>query len=96
MNEKSNTNEEVDKGSAKSVEGGSDVAPADKPLDTVLDRLPTQFREEILKQYDLPETNVSILDIFRYATPLEYAMQVLGILMAILAGILNLCRTKRC
>ena len=52
----------------------------------VLDWLPTQFREEILKQYDLPNTKVSIFTIFKYGTPLEYAMQFLGILMAITAG----------
>jgi hypothetical protein len=83
-------NKEAEKDSIKSVEGRTDVAPADQPLDTVLERLPTQFREEILKQYDMPKIKVSILDIFRYATPLEYAMQVLGIFMAILAGILDL------
>ena len=68
------------------VRWGNSVAPADQPFDTVLDRLPTQFREEILKQYDLPATKVSLFTIFKYGTPLEYAMQFLGILMAIAAG----------
>ena len=62
------------------------VAPADQAVDA-LERLPTQLREEILKQYELPTNKVSILTIFRYATPLEFAMQVIGILMAIAAGI---------
>lgn len=68
------------------VQDAISVAPADQPLDTALDRLPTQFREEILKQYDLPSTKVSIFTIYKYGTPLEYAMQFLGILMAIAAG----------
>ena len=62
------------------------VAPADQPLNTVLERLPTQFRQEILKQYDLPNVKVSIFTIFKYGTPMEYALQFLGILMAIAAG----------
>lgn len=69
-----------------SVEGAISVAPADQPLDTALDRLPAQFREEILRQYDLPSVKVSIFTIYKYGTPLEYAMQFLGILMAIAAG----------
>lgn len=68
------------------VVSANSVAPADQPLDNVLDRLPTQFKEEILRQYDLPTTKVSIFTIFKYATPLEYAMQFLGIIMAIAAG----------
>jgi hypothetical protein len=65
------------------------VAPADQTLDHALDRLPTQYREEILKQYDLPQTKVSFLTVFRYATPLEYAMQVIGLIAAIGAGTLR-------
>jgi hypothetical protein len=68
------------------------IAPADQAVDTALERLPTQFREEILKQYELPTNKVSILTIFRYATPLEFAMQVTGILMAIAAGIFRVER----
>jgi hypothetical protein len=78
MNEKSDTSNKEDAAS---------VAPADSALETVLERLPTKFRDEILKQYDLPDTKVSILTIFRYGTPLEYAMQALGVLMAIGGGI---------
>jgi hypothetical protein len=65
------------------------VAGADVPLEHVLQRLPTNYREEILKQYDLPVVKVSILTIFRYGTPLEYAMQIVGILFAIAAGIVT-------
>jgi len=65
----------------------SSVAGADQPLEHVLQRLPTNYREEILKQYDLPEVKVSILTIFRYGTPLEYAMEIVGLLFAIAAGI---------
>ena len=67
-------------------ESAKGVAAADQPLEQVLQRLPTQYREEILKQYDLPDVKVSILTIFRYGTPVEYVMQVVGILFAITAG----------
>jgi len=63
------------------------VAPADQTMDTILQRLPTQYREEIMKQYDLPQDKVSILTILRYATPLEFGMQIVGSLMAIAGGI---------
>lgn len=66
---------------------GTSLAPEDQPLDTILQRLPSHYREEILKQYDLPDVKVSILTILRYATPLEFAMQVVGLIMAIAAGI---------
>jgi hypothetical protein len=69
-----------------SEESSSAVAVADQPLEKALERLPTQYRNEILKQYELPNSKVSILTIFRYATPYEIALQVIGILMAIVAG----------
>lgn len=84
MNEKFDSSNKLEE---DRINKAASVAPADEALDTVLGRLPTQFREEILKQYDLPDVNVSIFTIFRYATPLEYAMQIIGILMAFLAGI---------
>jgi hypothetical protein len=66
---------------------GAQVASADQPLETMLQRLPSHYRKEILRQYDLPETKVSIMTILRYATPVEVAMQILGLLCAIAAGI---------
>lgn len=84
MNEKqADLKDEKLGGNADSTNG---VAQSDQPLEHVLQRLPSQYREEILKQYDLPVAKVSILTIFRYGTPLEYALQVIGILFAIAAG----------
>jgi hypothetical protein len=76
--------------------GSQDVSPvpgvlpapadADEALDQVIERLPTQFRTEILKQYDMPTTKYGYFTIFRWATPLEVAMQIFGLLMAFGAG----------
>jgi hypothetical protein len=77
----------------ESSRGGTDLG-ADQPLENVLQRLPTNYREEILKQYDLPVVKVSILTIFRYGTPLEYAMEIVGILFAIAAGTLPPCTSR--
>jgi hypothetical protein len=62
-------------------------ADADEALGDIIDRLPTQFREEILKQYDLPQEKYSLFTIFKWATPFEVFLQVFGLLMAIGAGI---------
>ena len=67
-------------------EESASLAAVDQPLEKHLERLPTQYRTEILKQYEMPETKVSILTIFRYATPVEVVMQVVGILFAFAAG----------
>ncbi len=69
---------------------GAGVAPADQPLEAMLERLPSHYRKEILKQYDLPETKVSIMTILGFATPLEVGLQILGLLCAIAAGIARL------
>lgn len=61
-------------------------ADADETLDTLIERLPTQFRDEILKQYDLPQDKYSLFTIFKWATPLEVVMQIFGLIMAIGAG----------
>lgn len=84
MNEKSSSSKQEDV-----IESLNVVAPTDQTPDDALDKLPTRYREEILKQYDLPQTKVSFLTVFRYATPLEYAMQVIGLIAAIAAGILR-------
>jgi len=80
----------------KGVQGGeatdstsastTSIAPIDQPLEDILKRLPTQHREELQKQYEMPEVKVGILSILRYATPLEFALQIVGLLMAIGAG----------
>lgn len=87
MNEKSDSSITKEDSSVKSSCGVASVGPPDQTLDKVLERLPSQFRKEIVKQYKLPTSDISIFTIFRYGTLSEYALQILGILMAILAGI---------
>jgi hypothetical protein len=48
--------------------------------------LPEKYKEEILRQYDLPETKVSFLAILGYATWIEVVLMVVGSLMSIAAG----------
>src|SRR5438046_9676325 len=48
--------------------------------------LPKKYREEILRQYDLPTKKATVLDIFHWATPLDTFLMLIGTLMAIAAG----------
>jgi len=81
-----------EKGLARGLDGvtPAPVIPApgaaEEMLGDVVDRLPTQFREEILRQYDLPQDSYSLFEIFKWATPIEVVMQIFGLLMAIGAG----------
>jgi len=52
-----------------------------------LDLLPEKHREEILKQYDLPNVKVNLFTLLGYGTPLDFALQILGSVMATAAGI---------
>ena len=52
-----------------------------------LDQLPEKHREEILKQYDLPNVKVNLFTILGYGTPLDFAMQIVGSIMSVGAGI---------
>jgi hypothetical protein len=48
--------------------------------------LPEKYKEEILRQYDLPETKVSFLAILGHATWIEVVLMVVGSLMSIASG----------
>lgn len=88
MTEKKDTmSSNAEEKSIASTPPGAKVASADQPLETMLQRLPSHYRKEIMKQYDLPETKVGLMTILRYATPVEVGMQILGLLCAIAAGI---------
>lgn len=67
----------------------TNVAAVDQSLDDILRRIPTQQRKELEKQYELPEIKVSIFTILRYATYFEFGLQLVGLLMAIVAGIIS-------
>jgi hypothetical protein len=63
------------------------VALDDKAdFDFDLDQLPEKHREEILKQYDLPNLKVNLFTILGYGTPLDLVLQSLGSVMAVGAG----------
>jgi hypothetical protein len=49
--------------------------------------LPERHRDEILRQYEIPETDVSLFAVLRHATLFEKVLMVIGTLMAIASGI---------
>lgn len=58
-----------------------------KDFEERLAGLPEKYRDEILRQYDIPETKVSLLAVLRYATLFEKLLMIIGTLMAIASGI---------
>ena len=66
--------------------GKSAIAHVDYASEKTHEPLPTQIPKEIVKQYELPNSKVSFLTIFRYATPFELFLQVVGTICAIVAG----------
>jgi len=48
--------------------------------------LPENYRDEILRQYDIPKTNVSLLAVLHYATLFEKLLMIIGTLTAIASG----------
>jgi len=62
------------------------VVAFDDKADFDLDQLPDKHREEILKQYDLPNVKVNLFTILGYGTPLDFALQILGSVTSVGAG----------
>lgn len=79
---------EVQSGStsaASTVKSGAlDVEKGE--FEAKLQGLPEKYRQEILKQYDLPETKASLISILKYATGIEVLFMVVGTLMSIGSG----------
>lgn len=48
--------------------------------------LPEKYRDEILRQYNLPETKASLLSILRFATWKETTLMIVGSLASAAAG----------
>jgi len=76
-----------------------DESAADRPksedeFDAKLASLPEQFRREILRQYEIPETKVSLLAVLRYATLLEDVLMVIGFVLSIGAGMQHISRIR--
>lgn len=42
--------------------------------DEALNRLPERFKEQTVREHDLPTTKVTVLDILRWATPFEITL----------------------
>jgi len=56
--------------------------------------LPDNYREHILRQYELSDKTYTMFDI-RWASPLEIALMSLGTVMAVGAGLILLRRSNR-
>ena len=48
--------------------------------------LPEKYRSEILKQYDIPETKVTLFGVLRHATWVEVLLMVAGTFLSIASG----------
>jgi hypothetical protein len=48
--------------------------------------LPEEYREEVLRQYDLPASKATVLSILSFATWLEIFLMVAGTILSIGAG----------
>lgn len=51
--------------------------------------LPEMYRDEILRQYDIPQTKVSLLAVLRHATLFEKLLMIVGTIMAIASGLFS-------
>ena len=71
-----------------SVSESDEKKDKDKEFEERLAALPEQYREEVLRQYDLPESKATLLSILRYATWVEIFMMVAGTILSIGAGVL--------
>ena len=49
--------------------------------------LPEEYRDEVLRQYDLPESKATILSILAFATWVEILLMVTGTILSIGAGV---------
>ena len=58
----------------------------DDDFEQRLVHLPEQYRDEILRQYDLPASKVSLLSMLGFATWVEVILMIVGSLLSIVAG----------
>ena len=52
----------------------------------VSDSLPKEHRDQVLKQYDLPNVKVNIFDILRYGDRMDFILMVVGSVMSVCGG----------
>ena len=55
-----------------------------------------KHKEEIIRQYEVPNTKFSVFDILRWATPLEALLMTFGVLLAIAWGFTALQDSSEC
>ena len=55
-----------------------------------LGSLPEKYRDEILRQYDIPQTKVTLLSVLEHATWAEILLMTAGTLLSIASGFLYL------
>lgn len=63
---------------------GSDINKDD--FEQRLAGLPDKYRDEILRQYDVPQTKVSLFAVLRRATWFETFLMIVGTIMSIATG----------
>ena len=81
---------EIQSGSTSAANTVKSGVPDDEKekgeFEAKLQGLPEKYREEILKQYDLPETKASLISILKHAKGIEILLMVVGTLMSIGSG----------
>jgi ATP-binding cassette, subfamily B (MDR/TAP), member 1 len=58
----------------------------EKGYDERLSKLPERYKDEILKQYDLPEAKATLVSVMQYATWKEVLLMVVGTFMSMASG----------
>lgn len=85
MTHKRGANENVVESSTSTTP--EEVGKIEDDFEHRLASLPEQYREEILRQYDLPTCKATLLTILGYATWVEVLLMIAGTLLSICAGI---------
>ena len=73
-------------GSTSLTPSAPDVEKENDDFERHLANLPEQYREEILRQYDVPTSKATIFTILGFATWVEMLLMVVGTLLSIGAG----------
>jgi hypothetical protein len=79
---------EIQSGSTSGANTVKTCVPGEEKgeFEAKLEGLPEKYREEILKQYDLPESSASLVSIFKHASWVECLLMAVGTVMSIGAG----------
>jgi len=72
--------------SANDVGTAADTEAKKDNFEERLAGLPEKYREEILKQYDMPDVKVTLFGVLRHATWVEILLMVAGTFLSIASG----------